>query len=99
MLMNTAILICNQSIPFPSFDFNISHLGIDTIYMKHLDVSKITLNQSFQSVFNIFVGMFVLLLLQMISVFYLVYYTRKNQTKQPTRKHHSDPCLLKLDDE
>jgi hypothetical protein len=43
--------------------------------------------------------MFVVLLLQMASVFYLVYYTRKNQTKQPTHKHHSDPCLLKLDDE
>ena len=95
MSISTTIPIRNQSIPIPAFNLNVSHLGIGSISMEHLDVSNIKLNQSFQSVFNIFICMFVVLIIQTVSLLYLVCYTRKNGL---TRSHHRDPCFLKLDE-
>lgn len=84
------MVVANESIPIPAFDLNISHLDVSSISMDRLEVDSVQLNESFRSIFNIFICMFVVMILQTGSLFYLVYYTRK---KQP-----DDPCLLRLDD-
>lgn len=83
------MVVANESIPIPAFDLNISHLEVSSISMDRLEVDSVQLNESFRSIFNIFICMFVVMILQTGSLFYLVYYTRK---KQP-----DDPCLLQLD--